>query len=63
MPLHIKIVSNDEHPKTENDALPFVFSVALCGSVVFRGSGPLDGYFKLVLEGFSPISFTTFPKC
>ena len=54
MLFHIKIFLNYGHSKAENDTLPFVFGVALCGSVVFRGSGPLDGYFKLVLERFFP---------
>jgi hypothetical protein len=58
MPFHIKVVLNDGRSKTENDTLPFVFGVALCGSVVFRGSGPLDGYFKLVWNVFYLISFT-----
>lgn len=45
---------------TQDNAIPFVSSGALYGSIVFRGSGPLDGYFKIVLEGFSPLTVPLF---
>lgn len=52
MQLHIEIVLNNEYQKTKDDTLPYVFGGALCGSVLFRCSEPLDGYLKLDLEGF-----------
>jgi hypothetical protein len=52
----MKIILNDGHPKTEDNAVPFIFSGAICGTVVVRGNGPLTGYFKIVLEGFYPLA-------